>query len=208
MTNPDPAHKRLLIVDDHDLVRDTIAAFVESTSSLEVLKASSLAAALEVLRTEGPVALVLLDYNMPGMNGLEGLPMVIEANAHHPVALLSGAASRSIAEQALSKGAAGFVPKTLGGGSIVAAINFMIAGEVFAPFDFMFQLEKTSEISLTSRERQVLAQICEAKSNKEIARELDIHEATVKMHVRELTRKLQAKNRTHAALIARDRQLV
>lgn len=208
MNTSETERKRLLIVDDHDLVRDTLAAFVEATSALHVLKASSLEAALKVLRLEGSVDLVLLDYNMPGMNGLEGLPKVIEANAHQPVALLSGAATRMIAEEALSKGAAGFVPKTLGSGSIVAAINFMIAGEVFAPFDFMFQNEKPDQNNLTSREKQVLAEICRAKSNKEIARDLDIHEATVKMHVRELSRKLQARNRTHAALIARDRQLV
>ena len=147
---------------------------------------------------------------MPGMNGLEGLSRMIEANGGRPVAILSGTASREIAETALKAGAAGFVPKTLASRSMVTAAKFMAAGEVFAPFNFMQQdgADGANPAQLTRRESQVLRGICEGKSNKEIARDHELQEVTVKLHVKTLSRKLGARNRTHAAMIARDRNLI
>ena len=84
----------------------------------------------------------------------------------------------------------------------------MAAGEVYAPFNFMQQREAQKSELLTAREIDVLNGICLGNSNKEIARDYDIHEATVKLHAKTLCRKLGAKNRTHAAMIARDRNLV
>ena len=110
--------------------------------------------------------------------------------------------------QAISAGAAGYVPKTLASKSMISAARFMVAGEIFAPFNFMRQRDDTASDLLTDREFDVLRGICRGQSNKEIARDLDLHEATVKLHAKTLCRKLAAKNRTHAAMIARDRNLV
>lgn len=87
--------------------------------------------------------LILVDYVMPGVDGLRAIEDVIERVRGTPVAILSGVASRSIVEDALKLGAAGFVPKTLHLKSMLAAIDFMIAGEVYAPFDFLLKIEKS-----------------------------------------------------------------
>ena len=91
---------------------------------------------------------------------------------------------------------------------MVSAIRFMAAGETFVPYSFMQEAEAKTVANLTERETEVLRGLCEGKSNKEIARDLDLQEVTIKLHVKTLCRKLDAKNRTQAAMIARDRKLV
>lgn len=199
---------RVLVADDHDLVRETIAAFLEREGFEDVRMASTLDEALAATKAATSFDLVLIDYDMPGMNGLDGLQRMMDANAGLPVALMSGAASTTVAEQALAMGAAGFVPKTLGSRSMVAAARFMIAGETFAPMSMMKKDAAKKDLLLSPREVDVLRGICEGKSNKEIARDHELQEVTVKLHVKTMSRKLGAKNRTHAAMIARDRNLV
>jgi DNA-binding NarL/FixJ family response regulator len=198
---------KILIADDHDLVRETIAAFLSAEGAETVVTAGSIDEAVSAVRQDGTFDLVLLDYNMPGMNGLEGLSRMIAVNDRRPVAILSGTASRALAEESIAAGAAGFVPKTLASRSMVAAVKFMAAGEIFAPFGFMQQKSEAASDLLTPREIDVLRGIVRGQSNKEIARDHDLHEATVKLHAKTLCRKLGAKNRTQAAMIARDRNL-
>jgi len=202
---------RILLADDHDLVREAIATFIERESGDAVELASTLEEALEKIDADGAFDLVLLDYNMPGMNGLDGLAAAIAANGGKPVALLSGDASRATAEAALAAGAAGFVPKTLGAASMVNAARFMAAGEQYAPVKWMAATDAAEHplaAQLTERERQVLRRLCDGASNKEIARDLELQEVTVKLHVKTLCRKLDARNRTHAAMIAKDAGLL
>lgn len=204
---PKTVAMRVLIADDHDLVREAIAAFLKSEGVIEVVTVPTLDAAIRATDESGSFDLVLLDYNMPGMNGLDGLTRMIAANDRRPVALLSGNASRAVAEQAIRAGAAGFVPKTMSSRSMVTAVKFMAAGEIYAPFNFMQQAD-TSSGNLSQRETDVLRGLCEGKSNKEIARDLDLQEVTIKLHVKTLSRKLNAKNRTHAAMLAREMNLI
>ncbi len=196
---------RILVADDHDLVRETIAAYLEAEGFAGVHLACDVDQALRLVAGPTVFELILADYDMPGMDGLAGLGRLIEANRPHPVALISGAISPDAAAAALEMGAAGFVPKTLGSRNLVAAVKAMIAGEVFAPVSM---IAKGSEGLLSSRELDVLRGVCAGKSNKEIARDHGLQEVTVKLHVKTMSRKLGAKNRTHAAMIARDRKLV
>ena len=196
---------RILVADDHDLVRETIAAYLEAEGFETVVLASQVEQALLILAERGKVDLVLADYDMPGINGLAGLARLIEANAPYPVALISGAISADMAMAALGMGARGVVPKTLGSRAMVAAVTAMLAGEVFAP---LHVTRPGSDALLSPRELDVLRGICAGKSNKEIARDFGLQEVTVKLHVKTMSRKLEAKNRTHAAMIARDRKLV
>lgn len=195
----------ILLADDHDLVRETIAAFLLAEGFATVMTAASLPEALDVLR-HNRFDLVLLDYNMPGMNGFDGLKQALALAKACPVAIVSGTSSRDLAEAALAAGAIGFVPKTLSSHAMVAAIRVMAAGDVFNPVGILqFDMGTTiGSTSLTKREADVLRGICRGLANKEIARELDLQEVTVKLHVKTLSRKLSAKNRTHAAMIARD----
>ena len=199
---------RILLADDQELVRDTIAAFLGQEDGLTVEVARDFPAALDLVRSMGAFDLVLLDYMMPGMNGLAGLAAMKKQQGTKPVAIISGTAPRAIAEQALSEGAAGFLPKTMSTRSLVAAVRFMAAGEVYAPISLMTERDTTpvtvAGAQLTARELDVLKRLCRGLANKEIARELELQEVTVKLHIKTLDRKIAAKNRTHAAMIAKE----
>lgn len=199
---------RVLLADDHDLVRDTIGAFLQSDGQTKVHTAASLAEALKLITDHGPFDVVLLDFEMPGMKGLEGLQKAMDASGGNPVGIISGTAAKSVAEEALEAGAAGFLPKTMSAKSLLNAVRFMAAGEVFAPVSFMAQREEETHHSfdklLSERERQVLVGLTKGQANKEIARDLELQEVTVKLHVKTLSRKLDARNRTHAAMIAKE----
>lgn len=200
---------RILIADDHELVRDTIAAFLEREGGFEIALAEGFESAEARIAAEGPFDLVLLDWDMPGMNGLDGLARALEINAGGRVALMSGLARREVAEAALEMGAGGFLPKSMPAKSLVNAVRFMAMGERYAPIDFMTAKEAAAPAHplaerLTPREREVVERLCRGLSNKEIARELELQEVTVKLHVKTACRKLEARNRTHAAMIAKE----
>ena len=202
----------ILIADDHDLLKDTLVMFLEGEGSIETVTASDLDGALNKADKEGPFDLVILDYGMPGMSGLTGLKKALVHDGERRVALMSGIANRSIAEEALAIGAAGFIPKTLSAKSFVNAVRFMAMGEQYAPIDFMTAEDEAAAPNplaekLSRRELQVLEGLSKGKSNKEIARDLDLQEPTIKLHVKTLYRKIGAGNRTQAALIAKDEGL-
>ncbi|NBZ88361.1 response regulator [Stagnihabitans tardus] len=196
---------RILLADDHDLVRETLAQYLAARGVGPVTQARDAEGVLRLLEEGAVFDLVLLDYNMPGMGGMSALDRVLAAGGVAAVAMISGDMSQGLALEALERGARGFVPKTISPDAFVRAVECMIAGEVFAPATL---LDRTEEGALSLREMDVLRGICAGKSNKEIARDFDLQEVTVKLHVKTMSRKLGARNRTHAAMIARDRKLV
>lgn len=201
----------ILIADDHDLVRDTIAAYLETVDGFKILTAPNLDCAMEQMSGIDSIDLLILDYNMPGMNGLDGLVRAQKAYPATKVALMSGVANRDVANNAMSRGANGFIPKSLSAASLVNAIKFVLSGERYFPFDFDGSSTTTTNdstfTSLSAREMQTLEQLCIGISNKEIARNLNIQEVTVKLHVKNLLAKLGVSNRTQAALLAKERHI-
>jgi len=194
---------KILIADDHSLVREAICAFLKSEGSFDLVGVGSLDDALTAARDAATgFDLILLDYDMPGMNGLSGLSQMQEVAGHKPVALLTASASPSLARQALNAGARGYLLKTLSARSLAAAINFIAAGGTFAPYDLLAEETPRVASNLTRREAEVLSGLCAGKSNKEIGNDLDLQEVTIKLHVKTLCRKLGARNRTQAALLA------
>ncbi|WMS42076.1 response regulator transcription factor [Acuticoccus sp. MNP-M23] len=197
---------KVLFADDHGLVRDTVCAFLEREPGIAVTVACDYPQAAELITRDGPFDLVVLDFAMPGMNGLDGLRDAMLLNFNNPVAIISGTIPRAAAEEALAIGAAGFLPKTMPARSLVNALRFMASGEQYAPVRY---LTETADVpahplvsKLSRREMQVLEGLSKGKTNKEIARDLGLQEVTIKLHVKTLCRKLDARNRTQAAMAA------
>ncbi|MEY8118427.1 response regulator [Falsihalocynthiibacter sp. BN13B15] len=200
---------RVLVIDDHTMVLDMISSLLANETDMDVAVATDFPTALELLNTGRPYDVTLLDFSMPGMVGLEGLAAAIKVSQGKPVAIMSGVASKETAVEAINAGAAGFVPKTMHAKSLVSAVRFMASGEIFLPTAFMESTGEKAEVhpiikDFTQRECEVLEGVCRGLSNKEIARELDLREVTIKLHMKNLSRKIGANNRTHAAMIARN----
>ncbi len=214
---------QILLADDHGLVREALTAYLSKPGSdISVIPAASLDEAIEVVADRAEdVDLAVLDLRMPGMAGVDGIDRFRQACPDVPVAILSGLASEEDVRSCLDKGAVGFFPKTLSGPSLVNAIKLVLSGEKFVPYDVSGlalpeelrdaigggATEPSAEakaINLSRREGAVLGFLLKGQSNKEIARELDLQEVTIKLHMRSICRKLDVKNRTQAALRARE----
>lgn len=205
----------ILLADDHDLVRMTLAEMLRRRGDFAVTEACDLENALQALQAMPQTALVLLDYAMPGMTLPDGLHRIAAVNAAVPVALLTGTGDASVAKRARQAGARGFLTKTLSPDLLLGHVARLMAGETVYDSDGLAVAGTAAGADLamavphlTPRERDVLRGLCDGKANKEIARDLDVQEVTVKLHVKTLSRKLQARNRTHAAMLAKDLRLV
>lgn len=200
---------RLLIADDHELLRDALKAYLETSENYVVEVADTVPDALDAIKQKGSFDLVLLDFQFPGMDGLLGLRRMIAANEGKPVALLSGVATAGTASAALRHGAAAVLSKTMAIEKLKDTITAIVGGAYNAPF--VQPSEYTGDEGaphLTPRQEEVLRCICQGQSNKEIARQLKLQEPTVKMYVKMLYAKLDVHNRTQAALAARNFNLV
>ena len=206
---------RLLIADDHELLRDTLRSFLQQQDGIEICTVGDLDEAIASLDSGEHYDLILLDYTMPGMNGLDGLRRLLDRPDTGPVALISGIAETEVALQAVQMGAQGFLQKTMPAHALLNAIRFMATGERFVPVELILDLvpdpvqpkqsaQDTRDMTLTPRETEVLAALCRGQTNKEIARALNLSEPTIKLHVKTLYRRLGATNRTQAAMIARN----
>lgn len=207
---------RVLIADDHPLVADALEEYLKTINpDLDVARSDSLESALEAAQLAGGFDLTILDLNMAGMNGLEGLTVMRERFPDTPVAIISGFADRREMMAAFDLGATAFIPKDLSGATIIKALELILAGEKYVPADIVagggFSVGDLGRLgsqsrergnpldALTPREAQVLALLLEGGSNKQIAHQLNIKEITAAFHLKGVFRKLGATNRTQAA---------
>lgn len=198
----------ILIGDDHELVRDAVAQLLRSERDFSVSVAKDVASVLSEIRTHGGFEIVLLDVNMPGMNGLSGVETVITENAKGSVVIFSGQVDHDFVWKAIELGARGYIPKTLPLRALTSALRLVLSGQPFFPIMERASVRPNQLGSdLTDRERSILRKLPNGLTNKEIAREEAITEMMVKMHMRSICAKLNAKNRTHAAMIAREMSL-
>ena len=200
---------RILFVDDHDLLRDALKAYLEADGEFTVQLASTVNDALAAIDRDGPFNLVLLDYQIPGMDGLLGLRQIVAAQKLGPVMLLTGVATESTAAAAMRFGVVAVLSKTMSIDRLKVAIISAITGKLAPTYaDGFGQPNSPAELTLTPRQEEVLRYISAGLSNKQIARKLDLTEATIKMHLKLLYSKLGVNSRTQAILHSRNLDLL
>jgi DNA-binding NarL/FixJ family response regulator len=205
---------KILIADDHELFRDGLRHVLSQLGEpLAVVEACDFEQALTAARTDAEIDLVLLDLTMPGAEWSEGLRQIREALPGKPVIILSAADDRRHVLQAVNLGAAGFIPKSSPSRVMLSALRLVLSGGVYlppalieqpgSPADTFSPVAAEQAIAfLTPRQREVLALLGQGKSNKEIARSLELAEGTVKLHVTAILKALGVNNRTRAVVAA------
>ena len=203
--------ERVLIIDDHPLVRDGLRSVIAVTfDGCEILEASSLEEALATLEKQSNFDLVLLDLNIPDVKRLDGLRLLRQRFPILPVAMVSGEFDWSIVQEALAVGAAGFIPKSMKRSAIVDALHRIVSGEIYLPemvATSSAASEEANEIlcrieSLTPHQRLVLGHLVNGRLNKQIAHDLGVSMTTVKAHVSAVLQKLGVFSRTQAVIKA------
>lgn len=208
---------RILIADDHplylDAVRQQIARIFRKS---HISVATSLNGVLDILSNTA-VDLVMLDYSMPGTDGLSAVKQVVEAAGAAPVVVMSGVALERDVIACIQAGAKGFLPKTLEGPVFSAAVSLVASGGTYVPTEFMLSSTAPAPVAppppveangslepgaFSEREIALLRMVVAAASNKEIARAFDLQEVTIKFYLTRIFRKMGVKNRAHAAVVA------
>ncbi len=185
---------RILLVDDHPLVRDGLRARLEAVPTFDVVgEAGSAAEALAVARDCAP-DLVLMDINMRGGNGIEATAAFRAQCPAVAVLILSMHDKSDYVTQAMAAGARGYVLKDAPGKDIVVAIETVMSGGIYYSAALAGQLGQKAGVAqeepLTAREQEVLRHLAKGESNKQIARELDLSVRTVETHRLNIKRKL------------------
>lgn len=205
---------KAILADDHALFRDGFALLLKQQlePNVTVLEAASLFEALQQAEQNADADLVLLDVSMPGMEGVESVQDMLNRFPGIPVVILSATESRPLVEALLEIGVAGFIPKSSSSQVMISALRLVLSGGIYIPPQLLGSgdiVQDGSALSrLTERQREVLHLLAEGKTNKQISRELDLSEGTVKVHLNSVYRVLGVANRTEAALLARRLNLV
>jgi len=218
---------RLLVVDDHTLFRRGLTALLQRDPQFEVVgDAGDAGEALrraEALRPD----LILLDNHLPGVNGVDALPALLEAAPGARVLMLTVSEDENDLAAALRGGACGYLLKTIEGDALSVAIRRAMRGESVIADEMTGKLvaayrgaaaphnpaaSPAAPVSrlgaLSPREHEILRCIALGQANKEVGRTLGIAETTVKIHVQHILRKLDVSSRVHAAVIAVEHGLV
>lgn len=217
---------RILVVDDHTLFRRGLTALLARDSRLNVIGDAADAGQAQRKAQELQPDLILLDNHLPGVNGVDALPALMEAAPRARILMLTVSEDENDLAAALRGGAAGYLLKTIEGDDLTAAILRAMDGDSVVAPEMMSKLvaayrgatggsvaslpiaPETAITSLSPRELDILRGIVRGASNKEIAREHGIAETTVKIHVQHVLRKLDVSSRVHAAVIAAEHGLL
>ncbi|GAB6387536.1 response regulator [Stutzerimonas marianensis] len=210
---------KILIADDHPLFREAIHNVIQDGfPGSEILETADLDSALSLTLEHDDLDLVLLDLNMPGMHGLNGLINLRNEAPTIPVVIVSAEQDKQIVLQAITYGACGFITKSSPRAQMTEAIEQILNGNVYLPSDIIRSQKTGTRQSqhneqsippellqaLTRKQLLVLERMTKGESNKQIAYNLDIAETTVKAHVSAILRKLNVHNRVQAILSAGD----
>jgi DNA-binding NarL/FixJ family response regulator len=202
--------QRIVVADDHPLFREALRlAIVAALPEAEVLEAGSLERVEAALAAAPETDLVMLDLNMPGMQGFAGLVFLRAQFPSTPVAVISANEEASVVRRAIEFGAAGYITKSASPGQIHAALLALLAGDTWLPQGIGPGGEADSDAALavrlaglTPQQVRVLMMLTEGLPNKQIAHALGVSEGTVKAHVSAILQKLQVDSRTQAVILA------
>ena len=203
---------KLLIVDDHGLVREGLKAILgQSDLQAECLEAWDEISIWHCLKKHPDVKLVLLDIQLPGLSGMDLLRRIAIEHPAIPIIMLSADHDSNTVSQALHWGASGFMPKNSLNQVLISAIRLVLAGGVYIPPEALLKSAlkpqpapttmaalQLDSLGLTNRQLDVLRLLVKGLSNKRISRQIDLAEATVKIHIRGILRTLSVTNRTEA----------
>jgi len=207
-----------LIVEDHPLFSDALSMTLKTIPGVEtVATASRLEDALAHMQAQPTTDIIMLDLNLPDVNGLDGLLRLHRAAGNVPILVVSSMAENRMISSVMRAGAQGFVPKHSQREVFHEAFETIARGETYLPEGYVevpasadadtAQSVALSRIAtLTDQQARILQLICEGKLNKQIAFDLSIAETTVKAHVTAIMRKLGVQSRTQAVLIANQAQ--
>ena len=200
---------RVLTVDDHQLLREGIAAVIEGQEDMTlVAQASNGREAVESFRRLRP-DVTLMDLRMPDMSGIEAITAIRSEFRDARIVVLTTYAGDAQAAAALRAGAVGYLLKSLVRKELLETIRAVHSGKRRVPPEIATEIaEHVADDALTAREVEVLRRVAAGKSNKLIAAELDISEGTVKTHMKSILPKLDASDRTHAVMIALKRGIL
>jgi DNA-binding NarL/FixJ family response regulator len=195
---------KILILDDHTILRDSLRALFGSYDDIEIIgEASDGEQALDKVEQLEPDVIVM-DLALPGMDGSETIERIVKRNPKTKVLVLTQFCDREHVISSIKAGASGYVPKQASGPEVVSAIRTVYRGEYFLfPFaastvvqDYLSQTRNEPSDPLTSREREVLRMVAEGKTSRQIAARLSISLKTVLSHRTRIMKKLTIHNRT------------
>ena len=199
---------RVLIADDHALFRDALGKLVEELDfSASVVQVSSYAQALKILKNEPPFDMVIFDLEMQDLLSWEkGIEEIRKAANGAKLVVVSAIENPRNIRSVLERGANGYISKRSESKILLNALKLILDGGTYIPPILLLQntqvSEKNSVKNLTNRQSQVLGLVAQGMSNKQIAYEIGVSEATVKLHINALLRSVGANNRTQAVITA------
>jgi len=197
---------RVLMVDDHPLLREGVAAVIAGENDMEIVaEAVDGREAIQLFRKHLP-DVTLMDLQMPGLGGVETIQAIRTEFPNARFVVLTTYQGDVQALRALKAGAAGYLLKTMLRKDLLETIRIVHSGRRRIPSEIATELaEHVGEEALSEREVTVLRLVANGNSNKLIGAELDVSEATIKMHMKNILQKLGANDRTHAVTIAMKR---
>jgi two-component system, NarL family, nitrate/nitrite response regulator NarL len=195
---------RVAIADDHPLYRSAIAELLGRTIDFEVVCSADDLDQTVAFLEQNPCDLAIIDVQLQGTDGIAGARAIKARWPDIKIALISGDMHAGIVAEALRIGVTGFLPKSFNPDVILAATRLIMTGAIYIPHGLERPAEAPSSAgsnssgNLTEREREVLTRMAHGRTYKEIARELELAEVTIKLHAQRIARKLGARNRAEA----------
>ncbi len=200
---------KILVVDDHALVREGLRQVLKGLAEeVEVIEAADSVQAFENAALHPDLDLVLLDYHLPGMNGLEALALFGRNHPELPIVMISGSIDARVVRHVMAQGAVGFIAKASLSSELLTILGQVLAGEVCLPANMLAAGDLTdgsmpgTEPLLTSRQHEVLTLLLDGRSNREISDQLQLSDETVKNHVSAVLRAFGVQTRVQAVLAA------